>query len=194
MSKDETAALRAITAYARQHLSTGKVLDLHFDQARGAWVASAIGKRGAIEVVATPQGSGFKVSHAEHGLRRDAGAEVRSRSHVRNESAASFLMRGVVFAAVAAGLGLGYLVGKPHVEKMFQEAKEAGEIKPTGKQLDLGKELGAGVGGNSGMMERAEQLANDKKGSAAMNQFIKQNAGAASDKLDTLQQLNQTGQ
>ncbi len=189
MTKDETAAQRAITDYARQNLSTGKVLDLRFDKGRGAWVASAIGKKGAIEVVAVPMGKRFEVTHADHKPGHDAGAAVRSHSHVANESAAAFLMRGVVFAAIAAVLGLGYMVGKPHVERMFREAQAASQPKPGAKSG-----LGTTLGGNNAMLESAERLANDKKANAAMNQLIKQQAGEAAGKLETLQQLNQTGQ
>lgn len=189
MSHDETAALRAITAYARKHLSTGKVLDLRFDKARGAWAASAIGKAGAIEILAKPQGKTFELSHAQHNQRHDAGAAVRSHAHVRNESAAAFLMRGVVFAAIAAGLGLGYVAGKPYIERLLTQAKEASNPKASSPS-----ELGKSLGGNSAMLETAEKLSKDPKASAAMNRFIKQNAGGAASQLDTLQQLNSTGQ
>lgn len=189
MHKDEAAALRAITAYARKNLATARILDLHFDKVRGAWVASAIAKSGAVEVTATPQGTGFELAHASQAGGHDVGREVRSHAHVRNESAAAFLMRGVVFAAIAAALGLGFVVAKPQVERMFNEAKAAGDVQPTGKS-----ELGSALGGDSGMLETAEKLSRDKKANAAMNRFIKQNAGKAADKLDTLQQLNQTGQ
>lgn len=189
MSKDETAALRAITSYARQHLSTGRVLDLHFDKARDAWVASAIGKAGAVEVMAKAQGKTFAVSHAQPKGRPNAAADVRSHAHVRNESAAAFLLRGVVFAAIAAALGMGYVVAKPQVEKMLQEAKQAGDVKPAGKSG-----LGGALGGNSGMLDTAERLSKDQKANAAVNKLIQQNAGGAASKLDTLQQFNGTSQ
>ncbi|HEY9857619.1 MAG TPA: hypothetical protein V6D05_17875 [Stenomitos sp.] len=189
MHKDEAAARGAITTYARQNLKTGKVLDVHFDEARGAWIGSAIGKAGVIEVVAKAEGSRFSVSHAAPMGRPHAGANARSHVHVKNESAAAFLLRGVVFAAVAVALAAGYMVGKPQLEKLLHEAKQAGDVKPTGKS-----ELGGALGGNSAMLDAAERLSKDPKANAAVNKFIQQNAGGAASKLETLQRLNGTGQ
>lgn len=200
MSKTEATALRAITTYARNNLGPNlKILDLHYDKARGAWVASAIGKVGNFEVTARDEGSTFEVSHTQHNARIDRGAAARAHSHVANESAAAFLMRGVVFAAIAAALGLGYVVGKPHVERILAQAQEASNPKPSGNSglgaaLGGKSELGDTLGGNSALLESAEKLSKNKKANDAMNRFIKQNAGDAADKLETLQKLNSTGQ